>query len=57
MLHERRKGTTSPFDHRYQSGLCAAGLAVAIGIAYFMAARGLALRAATARCSRRDFGD
>ena len=48
MLHEKGRGTTSLFGCRYQSWLCAAGFAVAIGLAYFMAARlGLALRATT----------
>ncbi len=48
MLHEKGRGTTSLFDCRYQSWLCAAGFAVAIGVAYFMAAwLGLAVRANT----------
>jgi PAS domain S-box-containing protein len=48
MLHEKGRGTTSLFDCRYQSWLCAAGFAVAIGVAYFMAALlGVAVRANT----------
>ena len=46
MLHEKGRGTTSLFNCRYQSWLCAAGFAVAIGVAYFMVALlGLAVRA------------
>ena len=48
MLHKKGRGNESLFDCRYQSWLCAAGFAVAIGVAYFMAAwLGLALRATT----------
>ena len=48
MLREKSRGTTFPFEFPYQSPLGKIGLAVAIGIAYFMAAElGLALRAET----------
>ena len=48
MLHEKSRGTTSLFSWRYQSWLCVAGFAIAIGVAYFMAAwLGLTLRATT----------
>ena len=48
MLHGKGRGTVFLFDWRYQSWLGAAGFAVAIGVAYFMAAwLGLALRADT----------
>jgi hypothetical protein len=48
MLHEKGRGTTSLFDCRYQSWLCAAAFAVVIGVAYFMAALlGVAVRANT----------
>ena len=48
MLHGKGRGTAFLFDWRYQSWLGAVGLAVAIGVAYFMAAwLGLALRANT----------
>ena len=48
MLHGKSRGTAFLFDWRYQSWLGATGFAVAVGVAYFMAAwLGLALRADT----------
>jgi PAS domain S-box-containing protein len=48
MLHHKSTGATFPFNGPNQPWLGTVGLAVAIGIAYFMAARfGLALRAHT----------
>jgi PAS domain S-box-containing protein len=48
MLREKSRGATFPFDGLYQLHLGRVGLAVAIGVAYFMAARlGLTLRAST----------
>ena len=46
MLHEKSRGAMFPFDGNYRSLFGRVGFAVAIGIAYFMAAElGLALRA------------
>ena len=46
MLHEKSRGAMFPFDGNYRSPFGRVGFAVAIGIAYFMAAElGLALRA------------
>ncbi len=48
MLREKSTGATFPFDGHYQSPFGRVGFAIAIGIAYFMAAElGLALRANT----------
>jgi len=46
VLYGKSTGATFPFGDHYQSRLGAIGLALAVGLAYFMAARlGLALRA------------